>query len=385
MLNSAQQVYLRAMKQSSELAGPKHLITFPVIFELLIWGLYVCLYKYSYYLNLQNISAISDENFPYTSLVFYAVASTLYLIPLYRSIVPRLLDKKKYGWLAAATGLYLAYVSKVSFLVVAYLFLKVNPVTELASFYQDQFSMALQQIQHLSRGWNLHLLLFDFMAFGCVAFVRYAFRTEQKRVQSEQRQHQLEKDNLALQLNMLKTQLQPHFLFNTLNSMYGLSLSGSKDTPRFILLLSEMMQYILYETGKEYQTIEQEVRFLNNYFELEQRKFPAARITFDQDLASASMEIPPLLFLPLVENSFKHGSHRIKDNASVHASLTTEQDRICFKISNNTFQLATGAHKVGGIGLENLQKRLALYYPNKHYFFIEEGNASYTAELVLQL
>lgn len=372
------------MKQATEISEPKHRMNFPVVFEVLIWCLYVTLFKYTYYLSTLSLNISREENFPYPSLAIYAIISTLYIIPVYRYIAPYLLGKKKYGWLGIIALLYLAYISKLNYLLVSYLFLTLNRVEELTPFYSGRFSEAMEQIQYLYKGWNLQMLLIDFMAFGSVAFVRYAFISEQKRAESEERRHQLEKDNLALQLNMLKTQLQPHFLFNTLNSMYGLSLSGSKDTPRFILLLSEMMQYILYETDKEFQDLGQEVMFLNNYFELEQKKFPTANIHFDFPMEMGHAKVPPLLFLPLIENSFKHGSHRITDDSSVSAKITVHENSIHFFIKNDIYAFPDGNKMAGGIGLPNLRKRLSLYYPDSHTFTIIEEESSFTAELVIK-
>lgn len=323
------------MKYTAAISAAKKWTSFPFIFELLIWLLYVCLYKYGYYLNTESIVVSREENFPFISVMGYAVASTLYLIPLYRYIAPYLLDKSRYGLLGMITVLYLAYISKASYLLVSYAFLSINTNPALTQFYQQHFRIALQQSMILLRGWDLQILLMDLLAFGSVVFVQYGYKNQQERLQSEQRQRQLEKDNFALQLSMLKAQLQPHFLFNTLNSLYGLSLTGSRDTPRYILLLSQMMQYILYECDKERQPLEQERTFLENYFELEQLKFPSASIDFKYTSPAGNILIPPLLFLPLVENSFKHGSHRATDHAAIHASLTSEENCIRFRIEND--------------------------------------------------
>jgi LytS/YehU family sensor histidine kinase len=191
-----------------------------------------------------------------------------------------------------------------------------------------------------------------------------------------------------LQLEQLKAQLQPHFLFNTLNSIYGLSLAGSPETPRFILLLSELMRYVLYDSGRERIALAEEITFLENYFEMEQRKYAGASITFTAaGAAGAALQVPPLLLLPLVENSFKHGRHHFSDDASVAATLTATPGQLHFVIENDLLPAAPPAapRRSGGIGLVNIRQRLNLYYPNAHELLLTEHEGRYRAELTLQV
>ncbi len=212
-----------------------------------------------------------------------------------------------------------------------------------------------------------------------MAFVRIAFEQEYRR-------RHLEKDHLALQMEQLKAQLQPHFLFNTLNSIYGLSLAGSPETPRFILLLSELMRYVLYDSGKAQIPLPEEVEFLENYFELEQRKYAGARVEFRAVGDTAGVLVPPLL-LPLVENSFKHGRHHFSDAATVQATLTATPGRLHFLIENDLLPEAPASSpkRSGGIGLQNIRQRLQLYYPNAHELRLTEHHGRYCAELTLEL
>lgn len=224
--------------------------------------------------------------------------------------------------------------------------------------------------------WNL--ILTDFIAFLAVAFSRFSF-------QNEQLKHKIETDLLHLQLNMLKTQLQPHFLFNTLNSLYGMSLTGSKETSRFILLLSQMMQYILYDCDREEIALDEEMNFLKGYFEIEQNKFPKATIVLKLPEHMPLIKIPPLLFLPLVENSFKHGKHRLEDMAKVSAELMIDDEKIVFCITNDILKLDQSKikDKRGGIGLTNIRQRLKLYYPERNQLLISSAELTYKTELII--
>lgn len=224
--------------------------------------------------------------------------------------------------------------------------------------------------------WNL--IMTDSIAFLSIAFSRFSYENEAMR-------HKVETDHLQLQLSLLKAQLQPHFLFNTLNSLYGMSLTQSKDTPRFILLLSQMMQYILYDGNQEEVNLEEEVNFLKGYFEIEQKKFPDANIQFDVPHDIPNWKMPPLLFLPLVENAFKHGRHKLENKAGVRASLQIEKDVLSFYIENEMLPVQPLKSGRGGIGLVNIKKRLELYYDGKNQLEITETNGIYRVNLSIKV
>ena len=349
----------------------KKAITFPVVFEILIWVLYVCMYKYSFHLRNAHLPRIPDSNFPHLVLCLYSICTTIYIIPYYRWIAPKLLDRKRYFWLFLVTVFYFLFVSLLNDYAIAGLFISFTDGMPAQGYFRS-----INQHHFL----ELDLIMTDVIAFLCIALSRFSF-------QNELRRHQIETDHLQLQLSMLKNQLQPHFLFNTLNGLYAMSLSNSKDTSRFILLLSQMMQYILYDCEQEEVSLKDELVFLQGYFELEQKKFPDAQITFSVSGQHTDLTIPPLLFLPLVENSFKHGRHKLENEAMVEAKLKITAKHLIFSIRNDMLPSFTPATKVkrGGIGLKNIHQRLALYYPGRHQLNISEANKQYIAELKLEL
>jgi signal transduction histidine kinase len=354
---------------------------FPLIFEGLVWVLYVGLYKYNYFMEDLRLLQVGRPNFPFPQLLLFALAASLYVVPYYRWLLPALLRRRRYAaWLLLAALGYLWWGIKLNTTLAAGAFqgFAVPPV--LASFYQNYYQQGLHLLPRFGMPYLL-LLATDFLAFSCVGFVRVAFEQEARR-------RHIEHAHAALQLEQLKAQLQPHFLFNTLNSIYGLSLAGSPETPRFILLLSELMRYVLYNSGKEYIALPEEVTFLENYFEMEQRKYAGASITFRAEGAElASLQVPPLLLLPLVENSFKHGRHHFSDAASVVATLTAGPGTLHFAIENDMLPAPPPAtpRRSGGIGLHNIRQRLDLYYPGRYELRLSEENGRYRAELTLQL
>ena len=327
------------------------------------------IYKYSYFTDQSGLTPDHPQNFPFLELCLYGICSSIYLIPYYRLVVPKLLLLKKYGWLVVVTIAYFVFLTTWNNVAVAWIFEKVTFGLPVHSFF-------VMKSAGFYMDWNL--ILTDFIAFLAVAFSRFSFQNEQLR-------HKIETDHLHLQLNMLKTQLQPHFLFNTLNSLYGMSLTGSKETSRFILLLSQMMQYILYDCDRDEIALDEEMGFLKGYFEIEQNKFPNATIVLKLPEHVPSIKIPPLLFLPLVENSFKHGKHKLEDGAKVFAELFIDDQKIVFSITNDLLQTDQSKikDKRGGIGLVNIRKRLKLYYPNKNQLLISMPNQTYKAELII--
>ena len=355
---------------------------FPLLFELLVWGLYVGLYKYNFFMEeATRLYPTAPDSFPYPQLMLFALLATAYVLPWYRWLVPRLLRQRRYGLLAVGSLGYLWWGIKLNAWLAALVFGPVAAPPVLAGFYHRYAALTPAQLLGIPNP-LLGVLLTDLLAFGCVAFVRVAFEQETRR-------RLIERDHLALQLAQLKSQLQPHFLFNTLNSIYGLSLAGSPETPRFILLLSELMRYVLYDSGREYVALPEEITFLENYFEMEQRKYAGASIRFTATgtADATGLQVPPLLLLPLVENSFKHGRHHFSDNASVVAVLTATPGRLHFVVENDMLPAmpvaAPGGKRSGGIGLVNIRQRLQLYYPHAHELVLSEQDGKYRAELTL--
>lgn len=342
---------------------------FPLFYEGMVWILYVALYKYAHYLTIARLPNKEHNDFPHLQLLVYAIAMTLYVIPFYRWLAPMFLRAKKYGWLALITIFYFLLVHKISNFTVSYIFMNLNEPGNYQSFYAHQFSIYKKHMTHI-RGWDLQLLLTDFIAFSSVAITRYAFYNEQKK-------RLLERDIFHLQLDALKAQLNPHFLFNTLNSIYGMSLTSNKETPQYVLRLADMMRYVLYDCRENKVEVEKDIAFTDNYFEMEKKRYPDSDIRFSISHNSPGTLIAPLLLVPFVENSFKHGAHRLHDKGYIYADLHADSETLLFTIENDIFAGHEQHKGPGGIGIENVKKRLQIFYPDKHELTIEETTKSY--------
>lgn len=341
------------------------------LYEVLVWLIYVCIYKYD--LLLRSAASVLPRlrmNFPFPQVILYSIATTLYVLPFYRWLGPALLRRRQFVLLSVTTLGYFIFIPKYVNWGICYLFKLWNADTVLAPFYRQEFFL-YNAMAH-TRGLRISEVLMDLLAFCSVLFLRWASESEEKR-------HALERDNLVLQLEALKAQLHPHFLFNTLNSIYGMSLMGAKETPAFILRLSEMMRYVLYDCRDNRVDLEKDIHFAGNYIEMEKKRYPQADIHF-RFAGPFPGKIAPLLLIPFIENSFKHGAHRVEDNAFIRGSVEEKDGTLCFYIENSVLPAESG-----GVGIENVRKRLALYYPGKHALTIDAGAKIYSVDLKIQL
>lgn len=196
---------------------------------------------------------------------------------------------------------------------------------------------------------------------------------------------QVEKEKLSIELNSLKAQVNPHFLFNSLNSIYSQALAKSDQTAETVLELSNLLRYMLYEVSEDLVPLSKEVEMLENYIELQKlRVEDSAHVSLLINGDIEGIKIAPLLVFPLVENAFKHGLKGDSNNAFVEIVLNVEE-HITFDIRNNLGQVDDmEAGKYGGIGLENVKRRLELIYPDKYELKIDSGEKEFHVKLVLR-
>jgi Histidine kinase len=206
-------------------------------------------------------------------------------------------------------------------------------------------------------------------------------------IRASTRTLRLERDNLNLEVDFLRSQLNPHFLFNTLNNIYSLSIRNDALASDLIMHLSEMMRYTLYDSNTEMVPLGLEAEFLKNYVELESVRYGKnASIHFDCDTEKMEgYQIAPLLMFPFVENAFKYSHSTTAEKCWIHASMDVTDNRLRFEISNSKGELPEGKKITGGIGLSNTRKRLILLYPDQHILFIENNPEYYKVVLTLTL
>jgi sensor histidine kinase YesM len=204
----------------------------------------------------------------------------------------------------------------------------------------------------------------------------------------------LEKEKLSAEFKALVSQVNPHFLFNSLTVLYTLALKDSKATSSAIIKLSDILRYVIYQSSQATVTLASEASILRDYIDLQQyRIHPSTRIGYTENISDGNAVVAPMLFLPLVENSFKHGVHAEIENAFVDIILEERNGTILFKISNNKptaetfpasfrdFRALREKDSRHGIGLKNLKDRLLLIYPDRHKFTVTETENTFSIQM----
>lgn len=200
--------------------------------------------------------------------------------------------------------------------------------------------------------------------------------------------HERRQAALQAELNFLKGQLNPHFLFNGLNNLYALSLDNAPQTPEIILGLSNILRYVLYECNTDHVYLKRDIEVLNDYIRLEKLRYEE-RLELNVNISGHSphLKIAPLLMLPLVENAFKHGAAETVDSPWINIEIHIAGDQLILKISNSKpeTELIDGKKYQGRIGIANVQQRLKLLYPGMHTFKWFDEEDCFITELTVPL
>ena len=204
-------------------------------------------------------------------------------------------------------------------------------------------------------------------------------------IKLKQSAQQLRIEKQEAELNYLRSQTNPHFLFNTLNNIYSLSRDKSDLAPESILRLSKILRFMLYETSGEYIAIEQELKIISDYIALEQLRYDESlRINFNYDIEDMKQALPPLLLIPLVENAFKHGVSETRGHPFIDIHLSVGQRQLTFVVKNSTESFPEQGNVKENIGLANLRRQLELLYTN-YNLSVQQNVSVFTATLKINL
>lgn len=219
-------------------------------------------------------------------------------------------------------------------------------------------------------------------------FLVVSIKLLKERFEEKSRRELLEKEKIAAELNFMKAQIHPHFLFNTLNNLYVLTLQKSEKASDVVLKLSEMLDYMLYRCNENRVTIAQEIQLIQNYIDLEQLRYgDRLELDFNKNIDKQQSQIAPLILVSLIENAFKHGASGAVAIPKIKIEIEVKNEHLLFSIYNTK---PTEAQKdttnfKKGIGLVNTKSQLQLIYPNKHTIEIIEDKASYNVKLQINL
>ncbi len=188
------------------------------------------------------------------------------------------------------------------------------------------------------------------------------------------------------ELEFLRSQINPHFLFNNLNNLYSHALEGSTKTPGIILELSGLLRYMLYECKEKFVSLEKEMEQLNNFIKLSKLQIEdRGTVQFDAKGIEPGFRIAPLILIVFIENAFKHSQAGQSENIEIAISLEMKANTLCFYCANNHMPNKGMDTVAGGIGLKNVRKRLDLLYPDKHHLTIDESHNLYKVNLSIEL
>ncbi|GAA3640064.1 sensor histidine kinase [Flavivirga jejuensis] len=202
---------------------------------------------------------------------------------------------------------------------------------------------------------------------------------------NQQKYLKLNEQKKIAELTALRHQLNPHFLFNTLNSLYALAIKKSDETPEVIEKLSDILDYILYRCESTFVPLNKEIELIKNYLSLEKLRYrKRVNITFSEQIIDTNAKIAPLLLLTLVENAFKHSVSQELKEAFISIKISTIKNQIIFDIKNSKPKLRVDKNKIEGIGLSNAKKQLELLYENRYSLYIKDEKESYHVTLKLE-
>lgn len=336
-----------------------NVITKRAFYHTLFWMVVATLI---YYLVTDGVS--NEKAITLTAINLVFLSSLVYFNLLY--LIPTYLQRKK-------------YLTYISLMVLAALIL--SPLRDITFYF-----LFVEDISAQKSVVDNQILTFIAMISASISSTLLKISTEWVR---DQRNVQiLETQTMQSELNFLKSQINPHFLFNTLNNLYALTLKKSDKAPEIVVKLSEMMRYMLYECNEARVPLEKEVNYLKNYLDLEKlRQGEDARISFQIHGEVTNQEIAPLLLIPFLENSFKHGITNTIHEGYVNILLDVEEEKVRFEIENSKPEaLPKETHKKsGGIGLVNVRRRLNLLYPDKYELILKDTPRSYAITLDLDI
>ena len=330
--------------------------------HLLFWGL-------SFYILLNIFSGSSSFqkiDFIYTSIFMFSlvvpVELNLFLL------ISRFLNRKKYllyGLLLLA-NLFLfslfnqwLFNSLIDKILPGYYFISYYSYLDILKFFS--IFLVITTLLHLSKEW---------------------FELNETR----QKVILLEKEKIDAELKALSNQVNPHFLFNSLNVLYSLAIKNEKETPEAIIKLSDILRYVIYESNRETVDLSSEIKLINNFIELQQFRISSdADIQFLKNIENENLQIAPMLLLPLVENSYKHGIKGDVGKTFIKIKLVQKANEIEFLIENNKGQSGEPVeNQSGGVGLNNIRRRLELIYLKNHTFEVEDRENLFSVKLKIK-
>jgi two-component system LytT family sensor kinase len=313
----------------------------------------------------------SNAQFIYWFSILLSAISIVASYVFVYNLLPNYLLKKKYKEFALYTFYAGVFITCCVFMTITFGFI----------FY---FNLEFQKMPELTKSSSVILVcvvLIVVISSG-IKILSHNYKSLEKNKSLENKILQAQLQIKEQELKFLKMQIHPHFLFNSLNTIYGFALRKKDEAPEMILKLSNLLDYILYQVDKPAVNLQDEIHHLEDYISLEEMRFhDTLNVAFQKKNINSDIQIAPMLLIPFVENSFKHGKI-VDEKLEVAIDLHIENKTLIFEITN-TSESEEKEHK--GIGLENIQKRLEMLYPDAHHLIVEDKKNQFRIRLQISI
>ncbi len=361
------------MTKPSLLTGKK----VKVLLHLLVWAILFIFPSYFLYENSNK-----DTNLLYYNYIQTFIYATIFYLQYFLLIPALFFKRKKFLYFTFSLLLIMLMTLMMAFPNTYFMPERKMEPREFRPDMPLPPEMLERKPHHRpSKGWPLYnFLLTSFLVSGFSLGLRFS----DKLVKNEKKQKETEKEKLHSELALLKNQINPHFLFNSLNTIYSLSLMKSEMTPEAVMKLSDMMRYVIQEAEKDKVPLELEIRYIRHYV-----GFQKLRLNEKVDLQLTICEehkgymIPPMILIPFVENAFKYGTSS-HEQSIIIIDIRIGSKYLEFKVSNQIFQ-GRENNETFGIGLSNTRQRLRLIYPETHELTLTNNGKVYIVNLRIPL
>jgi len=341
-----------------------------ILYHTLLWMAYVVVLIYFF---------SAHRGFDYaTKRAFHLIIPQILLVYLNTEIlIPRLFQQKR----------YLVYSLALIFTLVAlYFYFKFT--YQLIPFDRSEFPSFRGRPSDGPKRGLVHrgILVFNLVESIAILLISTVTKITSIALKAEKESIDLKNQHLQSELKFLKSQINPHFLFNALNNIYALAITRSPDTPDKLLELSEMLRYIIYDCQEDTVEVGKEIQYIRHYISLQKLKDDKIQnIKFQTDVDDLKAPIAPMLLLPFVENTFKHGLMKNYEKGWVYIKLEVRDRALTLIIRNNIPDGNKTPNTLQGVGLQNVQKRLNLIYPGRHDLDIKNENREFLVRLTILL
>ncbi|MBX2841764.1 MAG: histidine kinase [Flammeovirgaceae bacterium] len=339
-----------------------------ILMHILVWGI---IFYMPFLSNFRSPKTLSDLFREFRPPIFFALIFYINYFFLIRKFV---FTKKILAFLLVNITIYICCIFLLEYFR-EFNFQKINETNE-----------QLQEMIRRPEPSFIEVFLRIFLAFMMTTGVSVAIKITSKWFQSEHLRKELEKEHLKSELLHLKNQLNPHFLFNTLNNIYGLIIQNQEKAQDAVHQLSKLMRYLLYDSNEKFVLLRKEIEFMHHYIDLMRlRLMTNVSVSYEFPKNLIDCKIAPLLFISLIENAFKHGVN-LNEPSEIEIEMKLSADKkLEFYIKNTAFPKNNEDRSGSGIGLVNLRKRLNLLYPENHTFTIHQRDKYFECTLTLQL